>query len=142
MPWYVEFLREFQFEVRPWVIANSDHRYFIEIFIRYVRAPQPVEQCLWIFFPARCLQIWEADNTLITPLQVAMDMRPALDHLASVFVDNSCALLSFISFLIFKYPSILLYVVGVAANCQNLLHRLQEACDICNIPGPFSPVGA
>ncbi|KAF9511667.1 hypothetical protein BS47DRAFT_1486726 [Hydnum rufescens UP504] len=76
--------------------------YFVEVFVR-------------------CLQIWEADNTLIAPLQVAMDMRPALDHLASVFVNNP---------------------FGMAANCQNLLHRLQEACDICNIPGPFSPVGA
>jgi len=67
----------------------------------------------------RCLQIWEADNTLIAPLQVAMDMRPAMDHLASVFTNP----------------------FGVAAVCQDLLYRLQAACDICSIPGPFSPMG-
>jgi len=76
----------------------------------------------WYFMEVfvRCLQIWEADNTSITPLQVAMDIRPALDYLASVFVNNP---------------------YGLAAHCQHLLHKLQAACDVCNIPGPFSPMG-
>ncbi|KAF9506411.1 hypothetical protein BS47DRAFT_1489375 [Hydnum rufescens UP504] len=75
--------------------------YFIEVFVR-------------------CLHIWEADNTSIAPLQVAMDIRPALDHLASTFVNNP---------------------FDLAAQCQQLLYRLQAACDVCNIPGPFSPMG-
>jgi len=72
---------------------------------------------IWIFADqiARCLHLWENDNTLMALIEVATQIAPILDSVVQIFSNN-------------------LYL---RAYRDHLFARLQLAYDTCNLPRPL-----